>query len=317
MVNDTQEGKGEAAPLENLPTESAGASKEQASLGYWLLLTLGVAVPSMILLTFFHEFFYFLGFGVSITTVPYSPEDFLIQSLFWSPILLLPLIAILWEIITKRIELWQSEEEIIANYKGDQEALRKFRDSPSWLFYTLVVGSLVTTLLFGEAFLSAPFYVLFALGLSGVFFGFFLWLIQGTRLPKTIFKGLFVAIYFSCLFFTYMMLSAFIAGSSDRGTEFRLLGAGTSNKLGSERCYTFLCTPISERGMLVVDKHEYKVVRLLSQWVLAKDAGGEYYWVHQASDKKISITGGWRWRFVGVIPYFCPAVHEYLYGPPT
>lgn len=321
MANGMQEG--EADSLENPTTEGAEARESRASFGHWLLLTLGTAVPSMILLTLFHELFYFLGFGISITTVPYSPEDFLTQSLFWSPILLLPLTAFLVEIITKRLERWQSEEEVIAYHRGNQGALRKFRDSPYPLFYTLVGLSLLGTLLFGELLLGSPYFLLVVFGLSGLLFRFFLWLIQWTKLSLTLAlsKGLFTAIYLSCLFFTYVMLSAFVAGSSDRATDFsqleRLLSTKGDSESHWERCHPYPCTPISERGVLADGAQEYRVVRVLSQWLLVTGERGRYHWVHQGSDKKISITGRLRGRFVGVIPYFCPAVYERLYGPPT
>lgn len=153
MTQEKQTGGGEPeerAAL-SLGTLAQGASSALAVLG---AATLGLSV--------LYDYSYLKALGLNFAEVQTTIADHVRSALVWLPTMLAALaFVVLWELFTRRVEGFKSEEEIIGSSKNPT-LLRKIRRGPDKALVVFACIFMLQQLLFSTS--DSSWYLIFALG---------------------------------------------------------------------------------------------------------------------------------------------------------
>lgn len=135
---------------------SLGAIVEGASR------VLGVLGAATLALSAFYDFSYLKALGLGFSEVQTTLSDHARSALVWIPALLVGVaFYALWELTTRRIEGFRSEEEL-AQGTRNPERTRRFRQGPHKAMTILICIIIVTQFLFVRS--DSSWYVIFGLG---------------------------------------------------------------------------------------------------------------------------------------------------------
>lgn len=134
---------------------------------------LGLLAAVSLGLTLFHDWGFLMALGLDYSDVPTSISDHARGALNWLPFASISLGAgVLWHALNRRLEGWQSEEEIL---KGERhpEKHRWLRRSPVLFAQGMGAVGIVLFALFGERFIEEGFFGAIVLwpALAGWIFG--------------------------------------------------------------------------------------------------------------------------------------------------
>jgi hypothetical protein len=227
-----------------------------------LLYITKVSTPLVIVLSLIYEMFYFFGMGTKLSNTPLNTSDFLRGWLNWYPYIFGSVTGyIIFELVIRRLELWQTEEEIISNSRNPS-AVKRFRDSPYVFAKYLGVLSIVLFLLLGEKFLYG-----FCLGLVFLFPEFLAWISQGAPWFINHSDRSKIMILFSSVIFlaAHAWMKGAMVGS--------IANTQASYQLNSEKSTA-----------------PQKVIRIFDQWSLIHLNENNYAWINNQSSTTIQFS---------------------------
>ena len=112
----------------------------------------GIAASMSLLLSIIYDYAYFYALNLSFSDVPSTISDHLRSGLIWFPTLLFcTFLALIFELITVRIEKGMSEDEIIES-SPDPQKVQKFREGPLKIMPWLAGLIIISYILIGENF---------------------------------------------------------------------------------------------------------------------------------------------------------------------
>lgn len=232
---------------------------------------LKLTIPTLLVASLAYELTYFWGMGLSLNSTPLGVNDFLRGWMEWGSLFLtVSLIYFFVEIVLRRSENWQSEEQII-NSTSNPERIRKFRESPFIAMKWIAYVTLSMFILFGENYLVGSTIGFFAVEAIIIY-----WLADKSPIAND--RFLIRLLVFTVFFVTYFSIKGFNDGKS-------VLDGNAKN------------------NTVVEIKDEPKeVVRIFNEWTLFRVSPNELGWIYHQSDRLIKVKID-RERFIGVIPF--------------
>jgi hypothetical protein len=227
-----------------------------------LLYITKVSTPLVIVLSLTYEMFYFFGMGTSLSNTPLNTSDFLRGWLNWYPYIFGSVTGYIFlELTIRRLELWQTEEQIISS-SSNPEALRRKRERPYVFGKYLGILFIFLFAILGEKFLYG-----FCFGLTILVSYFLGWVLQGS--PWSISSSDLKKI------FTFLIALIFLAAYSWKkgGDVHKNSETQTVYQVTSEKSTT-----------------PQKVIRIFDQWSLVHLNENNYAWVNHQSSTSIQFS---------------------------
>lgn len=246
----------------------SGSNLSDSSLSASDLLKL--AVPSAVAGAIAYEVMYFLGLGIGISNAPLSPSDFLNGWKEWGSVGIYFFLGVLLHVIFSRIENWKSEDEIVRN-SPNPKWIKKFRDSPLFLFFLITFLAGASFLAIGEANLALAQPAIFIFLILAV-----AWLSRGSHFEKELGKRsihLMLGTLFTC------SITGFMQGT-------RVLDQQENIK-----------------SITFVDGSRNSVIRIFDQWTLTRIDKKRLAWVSNQTERVIEFEPN-RSRFIGAYCFY-------------
>jgi hypothetical protein len=216
-----------------------------------------------------HEFSYFSGMGIGLSHSPLSSVDFLRGWIEWSNTGFYYFLGIGNYFFIRRIEKWQSDEEIVAK-TIDPKRFQRLRENPLKLLSYLTVFTLLTFILFGEA--------VYIPTLFGIFFAsiaLISWIAHKSPAHSIFFDKKYFLAWSSLVF---LGLEGFYLGTKAWDSE-QPQKIATTQAGGSQ----------------------VAVIRTFDQWALVKFNNNHFAWLHHESGRLMTFDAG-RQKYSGL---FC------------
>jgi hypothetical protein len=221
-----------------------------------------ITLPAIVIFSVIYEAAFFWGLGISINQTPLSASDFLRDWVEWSAYVIpVILIIIIFELTTRKIEGWQTEEQLIQS-SSNPEKTRKLRESPYWLYIAIGFLGIFLFVLLGEAFLGIA-----QVGFLLCITFFLLWVFKGSpfNITKSIYRVMFISLWLSITFLIY------------------------GYKKGSDIATTEVNRSIGQVDLLE-NYPKMDVIRIYDHWTLVKFSLHEMGWLNHQSDRLIRFS---------------------------
>lgn len=126
-----------------------------------------------IIISLLYDMGYYTKLGYPVAELPTTFSDHIRSSINWlSPLLWSLFIVIILELVTRKIEKGQTEEELVSS-SSNPKRVAAFRNSPFWFMALLCLLILCLYILFGDSFLGGMPFASF-----GVWIVFSMWSMQ-------------------------------------------------------------------------------------------------------------------------------------------
>lgn len=242
-----------------------GRQEPQRSSTYGNIGTMISTIVSLTaVVSFIHDWGFFLALGVSFSQAPTTIADHLQSWLIWLPfVAAIAIGALARELFLTRVERGMTEQEIVSTSRNPR-FMKRFRDGPHHFIVGMCVFFVVVWLLFGVV----PLYVAF-IASAVCWFQFVAWVFRLDAVNRRLSR---ITREFSQWVPTAVLIALY-------------LGASSAGPAGAEPSMSHRLVIEDEAN--VAEAVEVELLRAFEEWLLVRNENGKLSWLRLNDVKRI------------------------------